>query len=952
MKTHRHSQGLRSEARCHVLRARRLPLILLALAGAGGAAHAQNTPEIRCDGVSDFPCGYQLDAVRLQKVPATMKVQAVVAQSKLPIGEGLFTTVYVKLLRGNEPLCVEAFDDVRVVDSIINLEIGRNMTCELDEVMAENSDLAFQICPGAPDNCMKPIALGASAFAIKSSFATVAEEAHEANVAGQAHYAHRVTADRDLATTHKLRTGYFDFFTPTADLATELYPTPTAFGPWADSGFVTWTPLHERGALDVHVVGKRAGTDQLAELDSLRLMSEDTTATGDVTVTPSPDGKGLTVQARGAHVTGDSDVDGALDVTGALTVQSEGMRVLGDSAVDGALVVSGKTTVQDGGLHATGDSSVHGGLGVSQLLQVLSGGALVTGNSDVDGTLLVHSAVTVDQAGMAVTGDFGLTGRLAVTNRVTVAAGGATVSAGGLQVGAGGLTVGGAADVTGDSRVSGRVYASELELTGSFRARDAGGQSQRAFAMQGMTLVVNPDQTLTETVVAGPVHFLGPVVFDGGVVDPRQPDTFIQSTGESRDLVFGGTLSILDVLTVPGGITGGLAVTGGATVHGALSVPNGITGGLALTGDLTVTGTTTLNGAVTLPHGVAGRLAVAGQLTAGSLAVAGATTFTGAASFPGGVSGEVDFGGNVTVGASGSLGVSGATSLAGLTTSGAIGVTGAARFEQAAVLAGGVSGNTTFASNLNVNGATLLSSAHFANKLTVDGATRFNGTVDFSGAFTGTTQFQNISASGTLTVGGLAIFAGKTSFPGGITGSLTLGNVTIATGLTVGGSATFGGPVSFESDVQGLDDIPAYFKLTGDTRNLTLPSIVVAGDTTIKGRLSLSQGVNDLSVESLRIDSSAASAAFGATTATGDGVVGGTLSTTGKFQAPRCRLCLNYADTNGASADDRKYACAQLQDGASSGQMLLIGDVNNDDVLGLKLLCDGGPSGTGAGEWR
>ena len=68
----------------------------LALAWPGFAA-AQELP---CAGVSDFPCSYQLRALELQKVPPVFKLQARVAQAKLPVGEGLFSTVVVKLLRG------------------------------------------------------------------------------------------------------------------------------------------------------------------------------------------------------------------------------------------------------------------------------------------------------------------------------------------------------------------------------------------------------------------------------------------------------------------------------------------------------------------------------------------------------------------------------------------------------------------------------------------------------------------------------------------------------------------------------------------------------------------------------------------------------------------------------------------------------------------------------------
>ena len=49
-----------------------LPALALALALAPTGARAQDVPELRCDGVDDFPCAYQLDVLRLHKVPATL----------------------------------------------------------------------------------------------------------------------------------------------------------------------------------------------------------------------------------------------------------------------------------------------------------------------------------------------------------------------------------------------------------------------------------------------------------------------------------------------------------------------------------------------------------------------------------------------------------------------------------------------------------------------------------------------------------------------------------------------------------------------------------------------------------------------------------------------------------------------------------------------------------------
>ena len=93
--------------------------------------------EILCDGAGSVPCGFQLQDVQLQKVPAVFKFQARVSQAKLPIGEGEFAKITVRLLRGNTPLCEEELNGVQVRGSVLNLEIGRHMSCEIDEVIAD-----------------------------------------------------------------------------------------------------------------------------------------------------------------------------------------------------------------------------------------------------------------------------------------------------------------------------------------------------------------------------------------------------------------------------------------------------------------------------------------------------------------------------------------------------------------------------------------------------------------------------------------------------------------------------------------------------------------------------------------------------------------------------------------------------------------------------------------------
>ncbi len=917
---------------------------LAALALAAGvlatpcAARAQ---AVTCDDTADFPCGYQLRDVKLQRVPPVLKFQARVSQAKLPLGEGVFNTVFVKLLRGTEVLCLEQFENVQVRGSVLNLEVGRNMSCELGEVLAENAGLRFQVCPGGQDSCLPPIELGAAPYAIKASYAAAAQDADHANVAGQASYAQRATADRDLYLRKTLGTGYFDFYTHPAEQCVELYPNPADYAPYEGGGFLQWTPVRDRGAMNLHIAGKRHGTDSVTELDTLKLVSEDTYATGDLTVTPSPGGKGLTVTAQGAHVVGDSDVDGQLVVTQRTEVQSGGVHVVGDSEVDGAVRIAGRTDVQSGGVHVVGDSEVAGTLTVSQAMTVQSGGLDVTGDSDVAGTLTVGQRLTVQSGGAQVTGDSQVDGTLTVSAATTVQSGGVQVTGdssvtGALDVGgpltvqSGGADITGATAISGDLSVTGSVSAGgsakvggDLELDGALSMRASDGALRRIATVAGLDLVLNPDDSLSGTRVQGPVRFTGPVVFDGGTTDPSAADQFVLAFGEDRDLTLGGALAVVGTASFPGGVTGGLnvqgdvSVSGAATVAGAATLQGGLTvaGGVTYQGAATYQGPATFQGPVTMPGGIAGDVTLTGGLTvaqattlSGGLTVAGGatlqgpTTFTGAANFQGGV------------------------------TASTLRVSGASTFDGAVSLPGGVSGAVDFGSNISVAGtATLAGNASVGGNLTINGTTTFNGPVNLGSTFAGLTSFERVSVTQNLNVAGLAVFQGSVDFQGQVTGTTTFDTVVVNTGLTANGWTIFKGPVDLSgATITGITIPNAndYVKAVGETRTITLPGLVVSGNALFNQVPTFGAGLGDVTVTKLSATD---------------------VDVTGSFSAPRCRICINYSDLQGANPADRKHVCVRMIHGGSSGLLNLAGNVNDDDVLEIVFVCDGGSDEAGPG---
>jgi hypothetical protein len=243
---------------------------------------------------ADAPCDFQIEPSAIQRVPTTFKLQAKISQAKMPIGEAKFEKIFVNLLSGTAARCTEVIEGVQVYDGVLNLDIGRNMGCSLDDEIAKHTDLSFQICIESQSNCLKPIALSTVPFAVKSTFALKAQEAFKAQEAAQAHYAHRVTADRDLFANKTLGTGYYDFHSPrvaddnqVAGLKLTASETYQAAG-----GYLQWAPVNG-SANTLNICAKNNDSDQLTRLGEVVFHSDKTTARGSLFAANG----GLAVQA-------------------------------------------------------------------------------------------------------------------------------------------------------------------------------------------------------------------------------------------------------------------------------------------------------------------------------------------------------------------------------------------------------------------------------------------------------------------------------------------------------------------------------------------------------------------------------------------------------------------------------------------------------------------------------
>lgn len=343
------------------LRSGVVALTSLALASFLSPNPAQATAPLECTSSDTFPCGDFSD-LTFQKVPSVYKFQARVSQAKLPIGKGVFSEVIVNVLDGSQPVCQEKFQNVEVRDSVLNLELGLNMSCELDEIIAKTTQLALQVCLGSTNSCLKPIELASVPYATKSSFSFKSIEAKKSQEAAVSHYTFRAVADRDLLTQNKIATGYFDF---------------VSFD--GKDGFLSWTPVGGQSEKNLTIGGRNKGDDSASvDLNNLMLNANTTRVKSDLSVMGTQTNQG------------DLNVTAGLDVAGMTTLVSttiDGpLSVLQPSSFSKSVVITGaggqnhqldSTGVNvKGTLDASGPATLQSNLHVTGPLQLESGAYL------------------------------------------------------------------------------------------------------------------------------------------------------------------------------------------------------------------------------------------------------------------------------------------------------------------------------------------------------------------------------------------------------------------------------------------------------------------------------------------------------------------------------------------------------------------------------------------------
>jgi cysteine-rich repeat protein len=373
------------------------------------------------------------------KTPTLFKFQARISPAKVPSGRGSLSGLEVFIYNASSPdvLCHERFDHpAQIREGLMNLEIGRNMNCSLDDVIAENSQLYIDLCING-ESCLGKIRLNAVPFALRSNYSEKALSSHTATLSYTSSYGHRITADQDLFFPSEVGVGYFDFYTPTDQGRDSLYgpfgDSPTQ--PYNDAGFFQWTPVRgDKGGLDFNAnelhIGRQDHSGNFYTLKEITLNVTDTSTLG---------------KARVYH-----------DLT------AKSMRLKGTLDVEQEATINNDVTIDQGGLTLSqGDLYLKSSLTLNQptisidpLLEVKSEGIIFKGAVDTNllkvepvelaqpGALHVHGLHVEGASTITLTDDLNINGGVILGPENSRRAKGSTVlSADALTIQSGGADV-------------------------------------------------------------------------------------------------------------------------------------------------------------------------------------------------------------------------------------------------------------------------------------------------------------------------------------------------------------------------------------------------------------------------------------------------------------------------------------------------------------------------------
>jgi hypothetical protein len=534
----------------------------VALAGLPTGTQAASTcTDASCP--TDF---IQLTSPEIQSTKSSFKFQARISQAKLPVDDVTFPKVIVKLRDGVNTWCSQTVPQVKVRDSVLNLEVGpeTGMTCTmpLEDIIAGKNGLGFQICINNEENCLKPIALSSVPYSVKSEYARRAQQAFEADVAAQAHYAHRIAADLDLLQSPTIGTGYYDFHTPVTALTIPGLNVPVS----NKEGVMQWTPVASaEKKLNILLKTDANGAVPAAytRLDELKLHAVVSKALGKLEVSEATNLKST------LDVTGVSTLNNTLTVAGATTINNTLTTKLA-ATMQATLQVNGATTL---------------GTAVTATNLLTSNGAAL-----FKSTLTSSGATTINNT-LNATGLTTLSGGLAVTGAGNATTIGGTLGVSGATQIANSLTVNGAngnLDVTGTSTLTtlkvpntgSATFDGPVTFNGSVNLPSTGGLSMATIAVSGTSLL---SAQFGGATFGNPVAFNGSATFAGATfnnaVTFNNAGTFTGSLtvpvggfemGNSDNIVLGHSTN-----NVAAGVLGA-TIGGGGSFSSIFSAPNAI----------------------------------------------------------------------------------------------------------------------------------------------------------------------------------------------------------------------------------------------------------------------------------------------------------------------------------------------------------------------------------------
>ncbi|MEE2644713.1 MAG: hypothetical protein VYD19_07245 [Myxococcota bacterium] len=501
--------------------ARRLGYVLLAslslamsvsLLSATVYAQDAESTDVTCSVDEGWPCGAQATRATIKRVNPTFKVQLRVSQSQNFIVEGLFEEVLAILSTPQGGRCEERFTNVYVRQSVLNIELGRNMNCELDRFIRDHDNLSLQLCLGGEETCFT-VPIASVPYAVKANSARRAELAGKVNRVRQAHYAHQLASDRTALTeTETLGEGTLDFHTPPEELlldeALGYAPGELAETLNTEGGFIRWSPVFGSAVSRLVIALQRVGTNGVDLLNELTLWTERLRMNGALTVAASPNSAGPS-PANNVTVTGHSLFQKApIPLVDLIDPDPSSERVTMDQDLqieEGELFVT-ETALFEGHLQVDGTSNVRNGAQIGEDVEITDG-TVVHGELQAGPQWIANSRTHV-QADGQLAGNLTVSGDTHINDSL----------------------IGSSAVIAGESRVeegrssliAGAVLDESIKVVDALDGESVvrlSHRERRESAQDEEQLLLDNSEVLK---LPGRVHFRGPVDFAGGA-SPTSP---------------------------------------------------------------------------------------------------------------------------------------------------------------------------------------------------------------------------------------------------------------------------------------------------------------------------------------------------------------------------------------------------------------------------------------------